>query len=489
MNHDIPANVLTLPVTDEDLRTVPRPFIVNVVATFATGCSSIDAELLTMRLPGFCFNPQKFAAIKMRMNRAMALAFCGGHAVCPGSRRVNDARLGALHFVRMLLEAGQPVYFQRFRVQNIVCSCWAPFGIDVKGIQDEYSGHANFTMSKFPGLAFRMLEPAIVFNIFTSGKVVITGSRDYEHSVRAWHWLYTHVLTRHRAGAASRGNSSAMYKVETERSRDTFSSDCDRLATKHARRPDGPLMRSQYGDQLLLQMQQRTPMSASSSRFSTPALASPAMSFSSPSTSGAMLLMDRASSLFAGHTISCPYVRGTAADGGGGGGMAALIAADDEQAKLFWRESLRAAECALGDDAHGKHDILAEHQAAGCLSMGVLNSAGHSEQVLRDYAVQLHVAVHGGLAAMAGGCGAPQDVPGWTGETTTKRPASGLASAAFLSPATAAFLPQASVTLDDVFDAEAQRELDTLLAWTEQFCDADTAALPFAPAPDSPSLT
>lgn len=98
-----PRDLLALQVTDDDMRRTPKPTIVNVVATYNFSNPSINTELLTMRLPGIAFNPRRFAAAKMRLPRPMTLAFCGGCAVCPGSRSVMDARLAALRFTECVV--------------------------------------------------------------------------------------------------------------------------------------------------------------------------------------------------------------------------------------------------------------------------------------------------------------------------------------------------------------------------------------------------
>lgn len=141
--HDVPADVLKLQITEEDLRCTPKPNIVNVVATGCLWNPFMDAETVTFRYPGFGYNPQRFAAVKMRQGRAMALVFCGGRVVCPGARSVMDARLAFLQFTNLLLDAGELVCFRRFRVQNIVCHCWAPFELELAAIQQGGRGRAG----------------------------------------------------------------------------------------------------------------------------------------------------------------------------------------------------------------------------------------------------------------------------------------------------------------------------------------------------------
>jgi len=199
MAFEAPRDLLTLSISDDDLRRTPKPVIVNVVATYSFSNPAINTELLTMRLPGIGFNPRRFAAAKMRLPRPMTLAFCGGCAVCPGSRSVMDARIAALRFTDYQLRSGEYVQYRRFRVQNIVMSVWMPFEVDMTSIIDEWSAHAEYTPSRFPGASFRFGcgDGNIVFNVFVTGRVIITRSRNEQHSYRAWFWFYTNVLVRH----------------------------------------------------------------------------------------------------------------------------------------------------------------------------------------------------------------------------------------------------------------------------------------------------
>lgn len=154
MSFEAPRDVLALAISEDDMRRTPKPVIVNVVATYNFTNASINTELLTLRLPGIGYNPRQFAAAKMRLPRPMTLAFCGGCAVCPGSRSVMDARLAALRFTEYHRRCGEYVQYRRFRVQNIVMSVWTPFEIDMPAIIEEWSALAEYTPSRFPGASF-----------------------------------------------------------------------------------------------------------------------------------------------------------------------------------------------------------------------------------------------------------------------------------------------------------------------------------------------
>jgi len=186
MSEKVPQDIGALQVSEDELRTTPRPVIVNVVATYNLNNPTINTEMLTMRLPGLGFHPQRFAAAKMRLPRAMTLTFCGGRAVCPGSRSVQGARQAALRFAEVQLRSGEYVQYRRFCLQNIVMSVWADFEVELRAIQEQYSARTDYCDSRFPGLSFRIGsgKRRIVCNIFVTGRVVITGSRDEEHSYK-----------------------------------------------------------------------------------------------------------------------------------------------------------------------------------------------------------------------------------------------------------------------------------------------------------------
>ena len=308
MSFDIPHDILALQITPNDLRTVPKPVISNVVVTFSFGNRCIDTDLLTTRMPGLAFNPQNFAAIKIRGQRAMALGFVSGEGVSPGARSIEDARLYVLRFIRLYLDDGQLVHYNNFHVENIVCTVWAPFEIDIDAIKAAYSIFIEYTNDKFPGLIFRMRNSKIVFNIFVSGRVIIAGSHNYDHSIKYWWWLYTNVLTRYQRGSVTRSTNSARYKRELHQ-HDKLTEQCNIISSRFARREDGPLANSQYGS--MINTPRGTPMHMPTTPLHISRSTSPTRHLHTapqPQTSMVTIIMDRMASLFVGHAIHCPYV-------------------------------------------------------------------------------------------------------------------------------------------------------------------------------------
>ena len=368
MSEKIPHDFETLNISEDDLRTTPKPIIVNVVATYDLSNPTIDTEQLTLRLPGLGFNPQRFAAAKMRLPRPMTLAFCGGRAVCPGSRSVMAARIAALRFAEMHLRAGEYVQYRKFHVQNIVMSVWADFEVELASIRAEYSARTEYKSSKFPGLSFRVGsgKRRIVFNIFVTGRVVITGSKKEEHSYRAWWWMYTNVLQRHRRTSAPGTTSSAVYRMNTHRRLDTLAQDCEQISSRHTRREDGPMASSTYGDYLSTPSTPQyipvTPRSAVSGG-------------GNRALQGVALFFDRMNRFFGGHTATCPFV-----------------VAPESSAPRQWFEAIRDIDAAYSD-AESAAQIVQKHVDCGCVASTVFMRQENVMTLLRRYQSQLRAAI------------------------------------------------------------------------------------------------
>lgn len=63
-------------------------------------------------------------------------------------------------------------------------SVWMPFEVDMTSIIAEWSTLGEYTPSRFPGASFSFGcgDGTIVFNVFVTGRVIITRSRNVQHS-------------------------------------------------------------------------------------------------------------------------------------------------------------------------------------------------------------------------------------------------------------------------------------------------------------------
>lgn len=174
------------------------PFkIQNVVATFNLGVDKLSLRELAQQKPFVEYNPHRFAAATLRLRepKTTALAFASGNMVCTGAKDEVTSRWASRRYVRLLQKHGLPVAFTKFKIQNIVASADTDCAIKLKEIAQKHGPYVSYEPDLFPGLVFRTSD--LVFLIFRSGKIVITGAKCRDQISKTFAILYNHVLKKH----------------------------------------------------------------------------------------------------------------------------------------------------------------------------------------------------------------------------------------------------------------------------------------------------
>jgi transcription initiation factor TFIID TATA-box-binding protein len=179
-------------------QNVPEFELQNVVATFNLGVDHLDLRSIALRKAFIEYNPQKFAAatIRIREPRTTALAFASGNMVCTGAKTEIESRLAGRKYVRILQKHGIPVSFRSFKIQNIVASAEIPHTLKLHELSEAYGPYVSYEPDLFPGLVFRTTKPKLVFLLFRSGKIVITGAKSKDEIKKTFSALYSGIITR-----------------------------------------------------------------------------------------------------------------------------------------------------------------------------------------------------------------------------------------------------------------------------------------------------
>jgi len=171
----------------------------NVVATFNLGVDHLDLRAIALEKPFIEYNPQKFAAatLRIRQPRTTALAFASGNMVCTGAKTELESRLAARKYVRILQKHGIPVSFRTFKIQNIVASAEVPHTLKLLELSRSYGPYVSYEPDLFPGLVFRTTKPKLVFLLFRSGKIVITGAKSRGEIEQTFKMLFYGIIVKY----------------------------------------------------------------------------------------------------------------------------------------------------------------------------------------------------------------------------------------------------------------------------------------------------
>mmetsp|Transcript_11378 Transcript_11378/g.32774 ORF Transcript_11378/g.32774 Transcript_11378/m.32774 type:complete len:278 (-) Transcript_11378:216-1049(-) len=166
--------------------------IQNIASTANLGVR-LDLKKIALKCRNTEFNPRRFSAVVMRLRepRATALIFASGKICVTGVKSTHNVALAIQKFHYIIERIGfQPKEHIGFKVQNIVGTADCGFPIRLEGLVYAHSAFASYEPELFPGLIYRLVSPRVVFLIFVSGKIVITGAKKEEELKNALEKLY-----------------------------------------------------------------------------------------------------------------------------------------------------------------------------------------------------------------------------------------------------------------------------------------------------------
>jgi len=203
---------------DAPTEHLPKFELQNVVATFNLGVDYLDLRSIALEKPFIEYNPQKFAAatIRIREPRTTALAFASGNMVCTGAKTELESRLAGRKYVRILQKHGIPVSFRNFKIQNIVASAEIPCTLKLLELSRAYGPYVSYEPDLFPGLVFRTTAPKLVFLLFRSGKIVITGAKCREEIDSTFRSLFFGIIIKY-IDYDDTSSSSSDYRAKMRR--------------------------------------------------------------------------------------------------------------------------------------------------------------------------------------------------------------------------------------------------------------------------------
>lgn len=201
----------------------PPISIQNCVATFSLGLTQLNLRDIAQKL-AFCdFNPPKFAAmtIRIREPKTTALTFSSGNMVCTGSKNIDESLFACRKYTRLLQNHGIKVCFKDFHIQNIVASVGVPYPLKLNQLAEDHGPYVSYEPTLFPGAVLRVENPKVVFLIFRSGKVVITGAKDIEQIKNAFLCVYEPFIHKYR-DTEDLNLSSSTYRLTSKKRRMSY---------------------------------------------------------------------------------------------------------------------------------------------------------------------------------------------------------------------------------------------------------------------------
>ncbi|XP_022747678.1 TATA-box-binding protein 2-like [Durio zibethinus] len=170
--------------------------IENVVSVVNLGCK-LDLKAIALLAPNAEYNPQKFAAVMIRIKetKTTALIFSSGKMVCTGAKTEQQSRLAARKHARIIQKLGFDVKFKDFKIHNIVAAYDFRFPINLIRLANSHFKFSVYEPELFPGLIYRMKQSKIMIMVFSSGKIAIAGAQKRDEILKAFENIYPILMS------------------------------------------------------------------------------------------------------------------------------------------------------------------------------------------------------------------------------------------------------------------------------------------------------
>ena len=171
--------------------------IISVENVVATGDvkQSFDLVKINTTFDKTEYNPDRFPGLvyRIKVPKTSTLIFRTGKMVCTGSRSEEMAVIAINKVVKELKKGGIKIKHKPIcKVQNIVASVDLGGQIDLEEVARQLP-RSMYEPEQFPGVILRASEPKAVFLIFSSGKLVCTGTKQEKDIYTAVKKLHTRL--------------------------------------------------------------------------------------------------------------------------------------------------------------------------------------------------------------------------------------------------------------------------------------------------------
>ena len=189
------------------------PRVQNVVATCSLG-TALFLPRVAKRLRFGEYNPSRFSAYTYRVTtpKSTALIFGTGKIVCTGTKSRAEALWALYVYTDTLRRRLSLPHLRVFdaKVQNMVSSANVGFPVDLGLLARAWPRESSYEPRLFPGLIYRQgCGHRVVFLVFASGRVVITGARTAADIPAAFLRLVPVLLERRVAATQRRPAATA----------------------------------------------------------------------------------------------------------------------------------------------------------------------------------------------------------------------------------------------------------------------------------------
>ena len=162
--------------------------IENIIAN-AKVADELDIHRIAEKVPGFMYDPTEFLGLTLKLDKpnVAILLLPNGKVICTGAKKIEDIEYSLKEVVNRIKSIGVKTKTKTdIEIQNIVASFELEKELNLsiisKGLMLE---NTSYEPDQFPGLVYNIEELGAILLIFSTGKIICTGVKNFEDASKA----------------------------------------------------------------------------------------------------------------------------------------------------------------------------------------------------------------------------------------------------------------------------------------------------------------
>ena len=162
--------------------------IENIVA-YAKISDYFEIDKIAEMISDFEYKPEDFNGLTWKLSypKSAILILPNGKIFCTGAKTIEDVESSIKRTIEKIKSANiEVVQNLTIEIQNIIASTDVERELHLSSISKGLiMDHVNYKPEEFPGLMYKMDDLGAVVIVFSSGRIVSTGSRTIEGASKA----------------------------------------------------------------------------------------------------------------------------------------------------------------------------------------------------------------------------------------------------------------------------------------------------------------
>jgi transcription initiation factor TFIID TATA-box-binding protein len=162
--------------------------IENIVA-FAQVADGFEISDLAEMIPDFKYQPEEFNGLTWKLDypKTAILIISNGKIICTGGETMEDVESSIKQVITKMKIANIDIRLKpKIEIQNIIASTDVEKELHLSSISKGLlMEHVNYKPEEFPGLLYEIVDLGAVIIIFSSGRIVCTGTKNINDATKA----------------------------------------------------------------------------------------------------------------------------------------------------------------------------------------------------------------------------------------------------------------------------------------------------------------